>query len=99
METPSSRNGKIASELSAHPLCGQERLLNPHGLLGSDVRDAEMSWDYWKEAPSVLPGMKPLSQEKLEVKMEGKMLKANKPLCLLFHEPGTIFPSEFHFVS
>lgn len=62
-----------------------------------------MSWDYchatWKESLSVLPEMKLLSQEKLEVKREGKMLKANKPLRLLFHEPGTIFPSEFRFVS
>lgn len=50
---------------------------------------------------SVLPEMKPLSQEKLEVeKREDKMLMANKPLSLrFFHEPATIFPSEFCIVA
>lgn len=99
MEVPSSRDGKIASELSASPLGGQESLLNPHSLLASDVRDAEMSWItamlHGRRPLGVLPEMKPLSQEKLEVKREGKMLMANKPLSLPFHEPETIFPGEF----
>lgn len=41
LEMPSSQDGKIVSEFLAGPWQGQDRPLNPHRFLSSDVRNVD----------------------------------------------------------